>query len=49
MIGALWDWSREHGARAMYLQVELDNPAARALYASLGFTRSHGYHFRVAP
>jgi arginase len=49
VIGALWDWSREHGARAMYLQVELDNPAARALYASLGFTRSHGYHFRVAP
>jgi len=49
VIGALWEWSREHGATAMYLQVKLDNAAARALYASLGFTRSHGYHFRAAP
>jgi GNAT superfamily N-acetyltransferase len=49
VIGALWEWSREQGAGAIYLQVELDNPAARAFYALLGFTRSHGYHFRVAP
>jgi GNAT superfamily N-acetyltransferase len=49
VVGALWEWSRGHGAGAMYLQVERDNPAARALYTSLRFTRSHGYHFRVAP
>jgi hypothetical protein len=35
--------------RGMYLQVELDNAPARAFYASVGFTRSHGYDFRVAP
>jgi GNAT superfamily N-acetyltransferase len=49
VLGALAEWSREHGAGSLYLQVERDNAAARALYASLGFVRSHGYHFRVAP
>jgi ribosomal protein S18 acetylase RimI-like enzyme len=49
VLGALAEWSGEHGAASLYLQVERDNAAARALYASLGFVRSHGYHFRVAP
>jgi GNAT superfamily N-acetyltransferase len=37
-----------HAAR-LYLQVEQDNLAARALYGSVGLTRSHGYHYRLAP
>lgn len=49
VLRALARWSGEHGARGLYLQVERDNAAAQALYASTGFARSHGYHFRVAP
>jgi ribosomal protein S18 acetylase RimI-like enzyme len=48
VLGALAAWSRGHGADGLHLQVEVDNAPARALYASLGFTRSHGYHFRTA-
>jgi len=38
-----------HGAASLYLQVEEDNQAARALYARSGFTDHHGYHYRVGP
>ncbi|MDT0342509.1 GNAT family N-acetyltransferase [Streptomyces litchfieldiae] len=37
------------GASAAYLQVETDNPGARALYARLGFADHHHYHYRTAP
>jgi N-acetylglutamate synthase len=37
------------GADWLYLQVEDDNAAARALYKELGFADHHGYHYRVAP
>jgi N-acetylglutamate synthase len=36
-------------AASLYLQVEEDNHAARALYTRAGFTEHHGYHYRVAP
>jgi GNAT superfamily N-acetyltransferase len=49
ILRALSAWSREQGAGGVYLQVERDNAPAQALNASMGFTRSHGYHFRVAP
>lgn len=39
----------QDGASAAYLQVEKDNPAARALYDRLGFADHHGYHYRRAP
>ncbi|MCI0385238.1 GNAT family N-acetyltransferase [Streptomyces sp. CNQ085] len=37
------------GASAAYLQVEPDNTAARAMYARMGFTDHHSYHYRRAP
>jgi N-acetylglutamate synthase len=49
VLRTLARWSREQGAGGLYLQVECDNAPAQALYASMGFERSHGYHFRVAP
>jgi ribosomal protein S18 acetylase RimI-like enzyme len=38
-----------HGLSRVFLQVEVDNAAARALYKRLGFRDSHRYHYRVAP
>jgi ribosomal protein S18 acetylase RimI-like enzyme len=38
-----------HGLSRVFLQVEVDNDAARALYKRLGFRDSHRYHYRVAP
>jgi ribosomal protein S18 acetylase RimI-like enzyme len=49
VVHALTRWAAAHGARRVYLQVESDNAAAHALYARTGFSRSHGYHYRVAP
>ena len=37
------------GAASLYLLVAVSNQAARALYARVGFTEHHGYHYRVAP
>jgi GNAT superfamily N-acetyltransferase len=37
------------GIRQMFLQVEVTNDPARALYERLGFRYSHRYHYRVAP
>src|ERR1700761_6250532 len=37
------------GIRNAFLQVEVDNAPARALYERLGFRYSHRYHYRVAP
>ncbi len=36
------------GAADVYLQAEVDNAAGQVLYRGLGFTRSHGYHYRVS-
>jgi ribosomal protein S18 acetylase RimI-like enzyme len=37
------------GIRSVFLQVEVDNTAARSLYERCGFRYSHRYHYRVAP
>ena len=37
------------GVRGLYLQVENENLAARALYRRAGFADHHRYHYRVAP
>lgn len=48
-IGALARWGLAQGAQRAFLQVQDDNTAALALYASLGFTTSHNYtRFRPA-
>jgi ribosomal protein S18 acetylase RimI-like enzyme len=40
-------WALEKGAVTAYLQVDHDNEAALALYASEGFATMYGYHYRV--
>jgi N-acetylglutamate synthase len=37
------------GAERIFLQVEEENVAARALYYRCGFTGHHRYHYRLAP
>ena len=49
VVHALAAWAVERGARRLYLQVDSANVPAHALYERAGFTRSHGYHYRVAP
>lgn len=46
-VGGLIGWARRAGAKAGCLQVVVDNTPARALYASLGFSRElYRYHYR---
>jgi ribosomal-protein-alanine N-acetyltransferase len=40
LMAAALGAAREAGARACFLEVAVDNPAAAALYASLGFRRA---------
>jgi ribosomal protein S18 acetylase RimI-like enzyme len=47
VLRALVENASADGATHAYLQVEADNVAARQLYESVGFVRSHGYHYRV--
>lgn len=49
-VGGLIGWARRAGAHAACLQVVVDNTPARALYASLGFSRElYRYHYRRKP
>ncbi|ACZ87295.1 GNAT family N-acetyltransferase [Streptosporangium roseum] len=47
VLAAAARWSEEQGASRLYLQVEEENIPARALYEGMGFTKSHGYHYRL--
>jgi GNAT superfamily N-acetyltransferase len=49
LMAALQAWAVTQGAAHGYLQVDGDNTKASALYARLGFTEHHRYHYRVAP
>ena len=49
VMAALAAAGRERGARSCLLQVSEDNGPALALYARLGFTEHHRYHYRTAP
>ena len=46
VLGALARWALERGASQLYLQVEVDNAAARRLYTRVGFTPRYAYHYR---
>lgn len=41
------NWARAHGATVAALNVEADNPAGQALYASLGYTYQYDYTYRI--
>jgi GNAT superfamily N-acetyltransferase len=47
VLHALARWAEAEGAARLYLQVEVDNPGARALYARAGFADAYGYHYRT--
>ena len=40
--------ARNRFAHHLYLQVEVDNPGAQALYRGMGFSESHRYHYRAS-
>ncbi|GAA4237382.1 arginase family enzyme/GNAT superfamily N-acetyltransferase [Streptosporangium album] len=46
ILGAGARWAAGQGAERLYLQVEEHNETARNLYARIGFTPSHTYHYR---
>ncbi len=48
VCGALLAWGAEAGARRAYVQVEVDNHAAIALYTSLGFRLHHQTRYVAA-
>jgi GNAT superfamily N-acetyltransferase len=49
VMAGLGTWARERGAHSCLLQVAGGNAPALALYARLGFTEHHRYHYRFGP
>jgi N-acetylglutamate synthase len=49
VMAALGSWARDRGGRSCLLQVAGGNAPALALYARLGFTEHHRYHYRLGP
>ena len=46
LMAGLTDWASRQEAEGLYLQVEVENEAARALYDRLGFVIAYPYHYR---
>jgi GNAT superfamily N-acetyltransferase len=46
VLGAIAGWALDRGAERLYLQVEVENTAARSLYARAGFAPRYAYHYR---
>jgi ribosomal protein S18 acetylase RimI-like enzyme len=49
MIASLQSWASTLPADHCYVQVDVDNQPALALYRRLGFTEHHRYHYRTDP
>lgn len=49
LLSALAERALEAGCRSLYLQVEIENGAARTLYESCGFQHLYGTHYRRRP
>jgi len=49
IMAGLGAWARDRGGRSCVLQVAGDNAPALSLYARLGFTEHHRYHYRLGP
>jgi N-acetylglutamate synthase len=49
ITAAACDAAGQRGVSQVFLQVEVGNAGARALYQGLGFRDSHRYHYRLAP
>jgi ribosomal protein S18 acetylase RimI-like enzyme len=49
LIHGLSQWSQQHGATQMYLQVMATNAPASRLYQQLGFETLYHYHYREQP
>jgi GNAT superfamily N-acetyltransferase len=49
VMAALGSWARDRGGHSCLLQVAGANAPALALYARLGFTEHHRYHYRLGP
>jgi ribosomal protein S18 acetylase RimI-like enzyme len=47
VLRTLARWAVEHDAPRLYLQVEVDNAAARSLYERAGFVETYRYHYRT--
>jgi GNAT superfamily N-acetyltransferase len=49
IMAGLGAWARERGALSCVLQVAGSNAPGLSLYARLGFTEHHRYHYRLGP
>lgn len=47
VMSALGGWARPRGGSSCVLQVAASNASALSLYAGLGFTEHHRYHYRL--
>ncbi|HMF67711.1 MAG TPA: GNAT family N-acetyltransferase, partial [Phyllobacterium sp.] len=49
IIKSALKWAAQHGAKKAWLQVEVANTGAIALYEQMGFHEAYRYAYRQAP